>query len=136
MVENYLTSNAKLLVIHIRAQNAAVIFCRASVLYMFESFEVSPTTKSVTSTQGRLRRSFPGPAVTLARERINDPSFQSAWAQLLARLDLDTPRDVWPITVKAGAKTPDIRDTVHPAMVTELLMGMLRALSPGREACP
>ncbi|KAI9818941.1 MAG: hypothetical protein M1832_004109 [Thelocarpon impressellum] len=124
-----------LLAIHVRAQNAAVIVRRASDRYMFESFEVSPTAEDVMSTQGRLRRCFPGPAVNLEQDRIVDPCFRSAWAQLLVRLDLETPMEMCPVTVKTGAKTSEIRDTVNPAMVTQLLMGFLRALgSPGLPA--
>lgn len=80
------------------------------------------------TTKGRLRRSFPGPAITLNHERIAEPSFREALAELLAQLDVDTPIESVPIVSKAGSRTTEIRDTVHPKLVTEMLTGILRGM--------
>jgi hypothetical protein len=57
-----------------------------------------------------------------------EPSFREALAQLLARLDIDTPIESVPVVSKAGSHTPEIRDTVHPKFVTEMLTGILRSM--------
>lgn len=95
---------------------------------MFGSFELSPTTAAVVAAKGRLRRYFPGPAITLGHERMAEPSFREALAQLLARLDIDTPIESVPVVSKACSHTPEIRDTVHPKFVTEILTGILRGM--------
>lgn len=80
------------------------------------------------SIKGRLRRCFPGPAMIIGHDRMADATFLDPLTQLLAQLDAKTPREVIPITSKAGSKMPEIRDTVDPRFVTELLMGILRAV--------
>jgi hypothetical protein len=116
------------LAFHIRGQNAGLIIRKLPKQFSFESFELSPTTKSVMQTKGRLRRCFPGPAVAVCQERIADPSFREALAQVLAQLDVDTPDEAWPVVFKAKSKTIEIRDSVHPMFVTEMLTGILRAV--------
>ncbi|KIM94444.1 hypothetical protein OIDMADRAFT_60770 [Oidiodendron maius Zn] len=74
----------------------------------------------------RLRRYFPGPAITLDYKRMAEPSFQESLVELLARLDMDTPIESVPIVSKAGSDTTEIRDTMHPKFVTEMLTGVLR----------
>jgi len=90
---------------------------------VFESFKLSPTTAAVMATKGRLRRHFPGPAIALGNEKIAETSFCEALAELLARLDIDTPIESVPVVSKAGSHTTEIRDTVHPKFVTEMLTG-------------
>ena len=80
------------------------------------------------ATKGRLRRYFPGPAIALDHERMAEPSFRESLAELLARLDMDTPIESVPIVSKARSRTTEIRDTVHPKFVTEMLTGILRGV--------
>lgn len=80
------------------------------------------------STKGRLRRCFPGPAMIVSHDRMADATFLDPLTQLLAKLDAKTPQEVLPITKKAGSDMPEIRDTVDPRFVTELLTGILRAV--------
>lgn len=80
------------------------------------------------STKGRLRRCFPGPAMIIGHDRMADATFLDPLTQLLAKLDAETPQEVVPITKKAGSEMPEIRDTVDPRFVTELLTGILRAV--------
>jgi hypothetical protein len=80
------------------------------------------------TTKGRLRRCFPGPVVAVGQDRLVDPSFREALAQLLAELDANTPEEAWPVVVKAYSQTPEIRDSLHPKFITEMLTGILRGI--------
>lgn len=80
------------------------------------------------STKGRLRRCFPGPAMIIGHDRMADAIFLDPLTHLLAKLDAETPQEVVPITIKAGSEMSEIRDTVDPRFVTELLTGILRAV--------
>lgn len=79
-------------------------------------------------TKGRLRRCFPGPAIIVGHDRMADSTFLDPLTQLLAKLDAETPQEVVPVTQKAGSEMSEIRDTLHPRFVTELLTGILRAV--------
>ena len=117
-----------IIALHLASQNAGLMIRRRSDGYAFESFEVSPTNEAVMSTKGRLRRCFPGPAMIIGHDRMADATFLDPLTQLLAKLDAETPQEVVPITIKAGSEMPEIRDTVDPRFVTELLTGILRAV--------
>ena len=127
-MSNVVYVNSDILALHIRGQNAGLIVRRSSEQYLFESFEVSPTTEAVIGTRGRLRRCFPGPAVAIDQDRIADASFLKPLTELLVKLDAETPEEVLPIVTKAHSKVIETRDTVHPRFVTEMLTGMLRAM--------
>lgn len=114
--------------LHLASQNAGLIIRRRSDGYAFESFEVSPTNEAVMSTKGRLRRCFPGPAMIIGHDRMADTTFLDPLTELLAKLDAETPQEVVPITRRAGSEMSEIRDTVDPRFVTELLTGILRAV--------
>jgi hypothetical protein len=79
-------------------------------------------------TKGRLVRSFPGPAIATSLDRMADPSFREALAHLVTSLDSCTPNESWPVVVKAKSKVAEVRDTVHPKFVTEMLAGFLRGI--------
>ena len=122
------------LALHIRAQNAGLIIRRSLGQYSFESFELSPTNAAVFGTKGRLRRCFPGPTMAISPDIMADVSFLEPLIDLLARLDVETPGEAIPIVSKAQSKVAEIRDTVHPRFVTEMLTGILRAV--GQPAFP
>ena len=124
-VFNIFCVDLDILPMHIRGQKAALIIRRFPSQYSFESFEVLPTTEAVIRTRGQLRRCFPGPAVVINQDRIADTSFLKPLAELLVKLDAETPEEVLPTTTKAGSKVIEVRDTVHPRFVTELLTGIL-----------
>lgn len=79
-------------------------------------------------TSGRLRRQFPGPAIAIAHDRVSDSFFRKMLVQLLVSLDVNTSIECWPVVSKAQTQTTEIRDTVHPKFVTEMLTGILRAI--------
>jgi hypothetical protein len=116
------------LAFHIRSQNAGLIVRRLPQQFSFESFELSPTTDAVMATRGRLRRCFPGPAIAVGQDRMTDPFFRVALAQLLSELDANTPNEAWPVVVKAHSTTVEVRDSVNPKFITEMLTGILRGI--------
>jgi hypothetical protein len=73
------------LVIHIQTQNAGLIIRRTSDKYIFEAFELSSTAESVTTTIGRLRRFFPGPAIAIDQARILDDNCRKALIQCISQ---------------------------------------------------
>jgi hypothetical protein len=116
------------LAFNIRAQNAGLLVRKQTDHISFESFELSPTAGSVMGSKGRLRRCFPGPAIAIDPERLDDPLFREAFTQMLAQLDIETPLECIPTASKAGQNHPEIRDTVDPKFVTEMLTGLLRGI--------
>ncbi|OCK82068.1 hypothetical protein K432DRAFT_424453 [Lepidopterella palustris CBS 459.81] len=118
------------LVFHIRAQNAGLIFRKtdSQTHTTIESFELAPTTSAVMGCKSRLRRSFPGPAIRIANGFLADAAFREPLAEMLAKLDAETPALATPKAKKAPSKVAEIRDSVDPMMVTDLLTGVLRAV--------
>lgn len=86
------------------------------------------------TTKGRLRRRFPGPAIAISQDRIADTRFIEPLAELLANLDAETPAEVCQTTTKAGSEVVEVRNTVYPRLVTEMLTGILRAVGRPFEA--
>jgi len=79
-------------------------------------------------TKGRLIRCFPGPSVAVNQATILKRPFRIALTELLTQLDLDTPDEAQPVTFKARSKTIEIRDTIDPMFITEMLNGILRGI--------
>ncbi|KAI9441022.1 hypothetical protein H4582DRAFT_1811232 [Lactarius indigo] len=112
-------------VMHIRAQNAAVLV-RVLVNHVrFEMFEVSPQASVITSTDGKLLCSYPGPAVRVSPEVFSNGSFLQELASFLVQMDVDV-LDSTTTTVKAGSTVREVRESAHPRYITELLVGILR----------
>jgi len=118
------------LVYLIRAQNAAVMFRRQPEETIVESFEVSPRTEAVMGAAGKLVCSYPGPAIAVPNNHLDDASFRAELANFLSKMDKDVLAA--PTTRKAGSEVAEERDTAHPRYITELLTGILRAV--GRPA--
>ena len=93
-----------------------------------ETFELSPLNQSVITTKGRLRRSFPGPALSLRIDTFEKPEFQALLAQTLAKMSHQQAVGTRPKARKAGRIHDEDRDTIHPKIVTELFMGFLRSI--------
>ncbi|KAI9768757.1 MAG: hypothetical protein M1839_003972 [Geoglossum umbratile] len=71
---------------------------------VFESFEASPLTTTVTITKGNLRRSFPGRVVAVPYTTFKDPLFRHELATTLHRLSVEHVSDVMAKTRKAGSR--------------------------------
>jgi hypothetical protein len=113
------------MLLHIRAQNACVVIGQVDRLIHVEAFELSPLNEPVIITKGRLRRSFPGPAVALTIDAFEQPGFQTTVAHTLAKMSHQPAVETKPKARKAGRMHDENRDTTHPKMITELFMGFL-----------
>ena len=66
--------------------------------------------------------------MAIGRDRITDARFLKPLTELLVKLDTETPEKVLPIVTKAHSNVVETRDTAHPRFVTEMLIGILRAM--------
>ncbi|KAF9510459.1 hypothetical protein BS47DRAFT_1377450 [Hydnum rufescens UP504] len=113
----------------IRPQNAGVILRRLeSGDILFEGFEASPTAGAVMGAKGKLRCSYPGPAITVPSIVAQDPAFQKELALFLSDLNSNEIQDALATNTKAGSIVIERRDTADPRYITELLTGILRGL--------
>jgi len=112
---------------HIRAQNAALVVRRLALadFVQFEVFEVSPLTSPVMSTKGKLLCSYPGPAIQLPTDTFMDERFLRQLSAFLIQMDVDI-LDSTPTISKAGSVVKEVRESVHPRYISELLVGILR----------
>ncbi|KAI9432124.1 hypothetical protein H4582DRAFT_2084063 [Lactarius indigo] len=94
-------------------------------------FEVSPQASVVTSTNGKLLCSYPGPAVQVSAEIFSNGFFLRELASFLIQMDIDV-LDSTATAVKAGSTVREVRESAHPKYITELLVGILRGF--GRPA--
>ncbi|KAH9019485.1 hypothetical protein EDB85DRAFT_2294152, partial [Lactarius pseudohatsudake] len=76
-------------VMHVRAQNAAVLVRVLVDHVRLEMFEVSPQACVVTSTNGKLLCSYPGPAVQVPAELFSNRYFLQELASFLIQMDAD-----------------------------------------------
>ncbi|KIW67539.1 hypothetical protein PV04_06783 [Phialophora macrospora] len=113
------------ILLHIRAQNAGVMISKVDSFIHVEAFELSPLNEAVLTTKGRLRRSFPGPALALTIDAFDQPDLQATIAHTLAKMSHQPAVDTKPKARKAGHMHDEDRDTTHPKIVTELFMGFL-----------
>ncbi|RYC61027.1 hypothetical protein CHU98_g5182 [Xylaria longipes] len=118
-----------------KEQNAGVLISRHSHRIFFEVFEISPNNEATMATKGRLRRSFPGAGVVLDKSDFQQRQFQETIAHTLADMSRHPVEAMKPKVKKAGSILPEDRDTNHPGMVSELLIGFLRSIGEATE-CP
>lgn len=112
----------------IREQNAGLIVRRFDTKTVFESFEVSLPNATVLAAKGKVNCSYPGPAIAVSNVLVDDPNFRKELASFLAQMSVDVLLDATPKTVKAQSKVVEVRDTIHPRYITELLTGILRGM--------
>lgn len=94
---------------------------------VFESFEMSPPNEVVMACKGKLLCSYPGPAIAVPSNEVDDPTFRREFASFLAQMNVDL-LDAAATTTKAGSTVVEERDTANPRYITELLTGILRGL--------
>ncbi|KAK5699403.1 hypothetical protein LTR17_023250 [Elasticomyces elasticus] len=120
------------IILHIGAQNAGVLVsrhCDASELAIrFEVFELSPTNSAVFQCEGRLVRAFPGTAVDVDLKTFTEPGLVETIAHTLAKMSFQSVPGMQPRIRKAGDDMDEDRDTTHPGMVSEFLLGVLSAV--------
>ena len=111
---------------HIRAQNAALIIRKlSSDIVQFEVFEVSPQNTAVMTTKGKLLCSYPGPAIQVSAGIFMDECFRQELSSFLVQMDVDC-LDSTATTSKAGSTVCEVRETVHPRYISELLVEILQ----------
>ncbi|KAH9046984.1 hypothetical protein EDB83DRAFT_2317616 [Lactarius deliciosus] len=106
-------------VMHVRAQNAAVLIRVFTDHVRFEMFEVSPLASAVMSTNGKLLCSYPGPAVQVSSEIFANNLFLPELASFLIQMDIEV-LDSTATTTKAGSTVREVRETTHPRYISEL----------------
>ena len=111
----------------IRAQNAAIILRKSENETVFESFEVAPPAATVMKANGKLLCSYPGPAIAVPHEIVNNPDFCNQLTSFLVQMNVDV-FDSAATTTKAGSTVVEERDSAHPRYITQLLTGILRGM--------
>ncbi|KAF3771137.1 hypothetical protein M406DRAFT_225273, partial [Cryphonectria parasitica EP155] len=119
--------------LHIIAQNAGVIISKRADGIDFEAFELSASNHAVMSTQGRLRRCFPGPALTIETCNFEERGLQVTIAETLSKMSSQKDTAMMPVIQKSKNDIEEIRDTMHPGHVTELLISFLMPFSKPSE---
>ncbi|KAK3671302.1 hypothetical protein LTR78_008762 [Recurvomyces mirabilis] len=114
--------------VNVSAQNAAILITRLQDELVFEEFELSPNDEAVLGTKGRLVRSFPALAVTIKASLLDEADFRKMVACTLSTMSQQEVTEMIPTSTKSGTSHAEIRDTVHPAMVSELFFGVLRGI--------
>jgi hypothetical protein len=95
---------------------------------IFEFFEVSPRNEAAMGTTGRLRRCFPGTAVSLQESTFNDDGCQASLVQAICRMSCQEVAEMKPKVMKEGEEQIEERDTTNPAIITDLLATVLTAM--------
>ncbi|KAI0007682.1 hypothetical protein F4779DRAFT_591005 [Xylariaceae sp. FL0662B] len=118
----------------VREQNAGVLISRHRGDIFFEVFESSPENKAIMTAKGRLRRSFPGATVVISATKFQQDGLQATIAHTLAEMSKHPVEAVQPKAKKARNLLHEDRDTNHPGMVSEILMGFLRSIGEAVES--
>ncbi|CAK7200213.1 hypothetical protein SEUCBS139899_002904 [Sporothrix eucalyptigena] len=130
-------TNGGYLALLIAAQNAGVLISKqGGDDSIVETFELSPSHKHVVPTKGRLQRSFPGPAFSIAADTARNVDFQRAMAQVLSQMSCQDPAEVKTRTRRARQDdSTEDTDTKSPALVIELFTNMFMAAGKPVNVC-
>ncbi|CAI7605752.1 unnamed protein product [Penicillium glandicola] len=119
---------------HIRAQNCGWVafYDKDEGRVLVDAFEVSSQDASVLSSGGLIRQ-FPGVSLAVSADKLADPLFRSYLAATISRLASEEVSEMMPKSTKAGTEMDEIREAIHPGLVTEGLMVQLLALGTHNE---
>jgi len=92
---------------------------------LFEAFEASPLSEDVLASKNALQWDFPGSAVAIPISEYEKTSFQDELATFLERASTESIKRFAAHTNKAGSCAFESRDTVDPALITQMLMTLL-----------
>jgi hypothetical protein len=112
--------------VYVAAQNAAIILRRPRndhTTITFESFEVYPPAEVVTLTEGKLRITYP--SVGRLSMPIN-PHVRESFSQVVSFYALNPIPDA---QAEKNIRTQNTQDPPSPKYITELLTGIVRAMS-------
>ncbi|KIY69275.1 hypothetical protein CYLTODRAFT_394060 [Cylindrobasidium torrendii FP15055 ss-10] len=112
----------------VREQNAGIIFRVLQSEVVCEAFEASATNSAVLACESRLVRTFPGPCTSIPRAEFSNPYFRHQLASFISELNHETLHGAAGQAHKAGTTTIEIRESVHPRYITDLLMTILVAM--------
>lgn len=115
------------LILHVTEQNAGVLIQKVKREIIFEVFEASAQSDKVLAAPNTLLRVFPASAVAFAEADFNRPSFQQSLASFLEQASSECIKEFSAHTNKAGSFTVESRETVDPALITEMLITILEA---------
>ena len=94
----------------------------------FQCCEVIPEAEAVITCKGNLIRTFPASALSIPNSTFANPNFREELARWLCSLNAEVINEMMPQSSKAGSKNGERRDSVDPALVTEVLMHLLAPL--------
>ncbi|QIW97700.1 hypothetical protein AMS68_003218 [Peltaster fructicola] len=117
------------IVIHIAAQNAAIMLTCADQDIVIDSFELSPPNADVYRNNGRLFRSFPNESCRVKISHFIEESFLSTFTSTVAKLARQSVGAMQPRITKASQSLVEDRDTPHPFLVTRWLAGFVQGMS-------
>ncbi len=92
---------------------------------LFEAFEASPLSEDVLASKNALHWDFPGSAVAISISEYEKTSFQDELATFLERASTESIKRFAAHTNKPGSFAFESRDTVDPALITQMLMTLL-----------
>lgn len=105
-----------------------VIMRRTKEMAVFECFEASPLAGAVMECKGNLLRTFPAQARAIPISTFDDPRFRNELAATLSKLDMEVINEMMPQSHKAGSRMPEVRDTAHPGLISDMLIAILASL--------
>ncbi|PVH93270.1 hypothetical protein DM02DRAFT_676940 [Periconia macrospinosa] len=114
--------------LRVNEQNAGIIISRSDTDILFEVFELSPPNAMVMSTQGRLIRTFPTYGSKIPATKFQEDGLVESLAHTIAEMCAHHVPEFQPKVTKGGKEHSEIRDTTHPALVTEYLINVLSAI--------
>ncbi|KAJ4354619.1 uncharacterized protein N0V89_006356 [Didymosphaeria variabile] len=121
------TNSPETLPLHVKAQNAGILVRRLGDDVVFEVFELSPQDEQVTTTKGRLVRSFPSYACRIHLKAFIEEGLVEALAHHIAKLSYHEVSEFrFGIAKEKDNTGPP--NTAHPGLVTEYLVSVLAAL--------
>lgn len=101
---------------------------------IFEAFEASPLAEKVLASENALQWDFPGCAIAVPFTEFSNSSLQDSLAVFLEQASTESIKRFAARTKKAGSSAFECRETVDPALITEMLMTLLEV--KGRRIFP
>ncbi|ODM22445.1 hypothetical protein SI65_00033 [Aspergillus cristatus] len=115
-------------IVHVSEAGLLIRYERETSNVIFEAFEASPRAEDVLESTKALRCDFPGTAVSIPLDRFQQQSFIENLASFLEQASAESIKQFAAKARKAGVTLAEIRDTVDPALVTQMLMALLEVL--------
>ncbi|WEW59693.1 hypothetical protein PRK78_005173 [Emydomyces testavorans] len=119
------------LILHVTEQNTGLLIWRQhrgqDDLVVFECFEASAVSEKVLASENALLWDFPGEAVAIPYATFANAQFQDSLAGILEQASTESIKRFTARAAKAGSSPIESRDTVNPALITQMLMTIFEA---------